>query len=97
MVAQEGSEGREGRVYAAHEAELVALGVVGSSRAEIALALAAALDDRAGVVNLSATAKVLDELMEKVRAAAPAKGESELDRLRKRKSARSGSAAAAGS
>ena len=97
MVALDGPEGREGAVCAAYRAELEVLGAVGSARGQSVLALAAALDDRAGVVNLSATAKVLDELMEKVRAAAPARGESDLDRLRKRRAARSGDSAAAGS
>lgn len=70
MAAEDGAEGRGGPVYAAHLAELSVLGLDSSSDGQVVLALASAMDDRAGVVNLAATAKQLTELMKSIRASA---------------------------
>jgi hypothetical protein len=89
MVAEEPA----GAVYGAHLVELRSLGVAESSDGQVVLALASAMDDRAGVVNLAATAKALVELMTKIRAVAPVK-ESELDRIRARRAQRAGGSTA---
>jgi hypothetical protein len=54
-------------VYTAVLADLAAWGIADTSDGEIALVMAAALDDRAGVQNLAATAKRLQETMAELR------------------------------
>jgi hypothetical protein len=51
-------------VYDAVKTELDAWGVTDSSEGQRALTLAAALDDRAGVVNIAATDKRIGDLMD---------------------------------
>lgn len=76
--------------------ELVALGALESVEGATAMSLAGAMDDRAGVVNLSATAKVLLETMRAVREAATPVEVSQLDKLRNARAARTGNSTAAG-
>lgn len=54
-------------VYEAVERELTGWGIQDGTNGQIALTLAAALDDRAGVQNLAATAKQLESVMDGLR------------------------------
>lgn len=69
-------------VYAAVQADLARWGIAESAEGEIALVLAGALDDRAGVVNVAQTAKRLQETLAELRERHAPKEKGRLELLR---------------